>query len=143
MKKYLVLLTFAVLISSDCWACSFPEKTREEMFDDAERVFIGRIISTQLKTEIIENETLDVVNATYQLVESFKGENPQIGIVKEIPFSPGNCMLGLLTGLEYVIYLEDHHFVTLPSGSWGYFNAEAKDVKEELNKLRDISNSGT
>jgi hypothetical protein len=51
-------------------------------------------------------------------------------------------MVGLMTGLEYVIYLEEHDFVTLPSGSWGFFNSEGKDVAPKLEKLKGLAENG-
>ncbi|MBB6088659.1 hypothetical protein [Wenzhouxiangella marina] len=110
-----------------------------ETFERADRVFRAKIIATELRQEDIEGESREVVYATYQLLESFKGENPHIGLVKEYPFAPGNCMLGLLTGLEYVVFLKDGLFVTMPDGSWGYFNVEGSEVAPEIEKLRSFA----
>ena len=117
-----ILLTILVIFSFNSIACSFPERSDSEIFNDAEKV--------------------EVILATYQLVESYKGDLPRKGKVKELPFGPGNCMVGLMTGLEYVIYLEEHDFVTLPSGSWGFFNSEGKDVAPKLEKLKGLAENG-
>ncbi|WP_413662305.1 hypothetical protein ACG1BZ_13735 [Microbulbifer sp. CNSA002] len=136
MTKYFTFLVAFFLLYQEANACSFSRSNEQETFDRAERVFRAKIIATKLVAENHDGDSHEVVNATYQLVESFKGDNPKTGLVKEIPFSPGNCMLGLLTGMEYVFFLKDNLFVTMPNGSWAYFNAEGTQVKPELEKLR-------
>ena len=135
----ILFLVSLILLGNQAVACSFADRTDEEKFSEADRVFRARIIGTKLITEKFDGESEEVVKATYRLIESYKGKNSKKGTVKEIPFGPGNCMLGLLTGMEYVIYLEGNDFVTLPSGSWGYFNAEGTQVVPELEKLRKLS----
>lgn len=44
-------------------------------------------------------------------------------------------MLRLLTGMEYVFFLKDSLYVTMPNGSWAYFNATGSDVAPELATL--------
>ena len=138
--RSLLLLIFIGIACPSAYACSFAEKTPEQRFMNATRVFRAKIISTELSTDRMDGEKFEIVKAKYSLIESYKGKNPKKGIVKEIPFGPGNCMLGLLTGLEYVIYLEGNDYVTMPSGSWGYFNAEGTEVVPELEKLRALAN---
>ena len=132
----IVIVFMLTTLAIDAFACSFSRPNTIETFERADRVFRAKIIATELKQEEFENESQEVVHATYELLESFKGENPQNGMVKEIPFASGNCMLGLLTGLEYVIFLKDNLYVTMPDGSWAYINAEGSDVVPELEKLR-------
>ncbi|WP_413663468.1 hypothetical protein [Microbulbifer sp. CNSA002] len=138
MNKIIITLLLSV-IGQDVLACSFSERSGEEKFKDANRVFRAKIVGTQLGTENLEGETFEIVKAKYKLIESYKGRNTKSGYVKELTFSPGNCMLGLLTGMEYIIYLGDTDFVTLPSGSWGYFNPEGTQVLPELEKLRALA----
>lgn len=78
--------------------------------------------------------------ATYKLLESYKGSNLDEGILKGLPYGPGNCMLLLLTGAEYIVYLQDNDFVMFSTGSWSYFNAKGTEVKPELAKLRELKN---
>jgi len=135
----LFILLFLAAEYSDAFACSFSRPTSLETFERADRVFRAKIIATELRQEDFEGEDREVVYATYKLLESFKGENPQTGLIKEYPFAPGNCMLGLLTGLEYVVFLKDGLFVTMPDGSWGYFNVEGSEVAPEIEKLRSFA----
>ncbi|WP_376693997.1 hypothetical protein [Wenzhouxiangella sp. EGI_FJ10409] len=135
MNRLLLAFVLATLML-DAFACSGSRPNTIETFERADRVFRAKIIATELKLEEFEGESREVVHATYDLLESYKGENPQNGLLKELPFAPGNCMLGLLTGVEYVVFLKDSLYVTMPSGSWAYINAEGSDVAPELEKLR-------
>ena len=135
MNRLLVVLIFTTVTSS-AFACSGSRPNTIETFERADRVFRAKIIATELTQEEFEGESHEVVHATYDLLESYKGENPQKGLLKELPFAPGNCMLGLLTGMEYVVFLKDDLYVTMPDGSWAYINAEGSDVAPELEKLR-------
>lgn len=136
------IAVFLLLFSPACLCCSFPEQSDLERFNNARAVFHAKIIGTELGVETHDGNETEVVFVTYKLIESFKGTQESTGIVKEIPFSPGNCMLGLLTGLEYIIYLEEHDFVTIPSGSWGFFNRKGNHVAPKLKELRELANNG-
>ena len=138
--RNLTSLFILCVISPLSVACSFPEKTDEEQFSEANRVFRAKVVATKLANEKHDGEKYEVVLATFKLLESYKGSNPDEGILKGLPFSPGSCMLPLLTGAEYVIYLQDNDFVLLSTGSWSYFNAEGIDVKPKLAKLREMKN---
>ena len=81
-------------------------------------------------------EQTEVVEANYEVKEVFKGTPPASGIVRDFPFGPGNCSLGLLPGVEYVFYPDENNFVLIFSGSFGFINAEGNDVKPRLEALR-------
>lgn len=130
-----------ILFSLEAGACTFSRPNDQNTFDRADRVFRAKIVATKLNMEEHDGQEKEIVTATYKLLESFKGENPETGIVKEFPFAPGNCMLGLLTGMEYVIVLKDNVFVTMPNGSWAYVNSEGYQTKPELEKLRGYANN--
>lgn len=136
--RNLTLIFILCVLSPFSAACSFPEKTDEEQFSEAKRVFRAKIVATKLANEEHDGEHYEVVLATYKLLESYKGSNPKEGVVKGLAYGPGNCMLPLLTGAEYVIYLQDVDFVLISTGSWSYFNAEGTDVKPKLAKLREL-----
>lgn len=56
-------------------------------------------------------------------------------------FWPGNCGLGLMTGIEYVIFQlgEPLEFASFCTGSFGFFNAEGTEVKPDLDRLRELA----
>ena len=134
---FIAILSF----NTSLWACSFPERSDLEKFEDADRVFRAKIVATELATEKIAGDVGEIVKVTYLLLESYKGNSPKNGVVRELPFGPGNCMIGLMTGAEYVIYIDnEYNFVTLSSGSWGYVNASGTEVAPRIVKLRELSN---
>lgn len=75
MYKLLVATLLAVL-TIDALACSFSRPNTVETYERAERVFRAKIIATELKLGEFDGERREVVHATYDLLESFKGEIP-------------------------------------------------------------------
>ena len=137
-----ILIVLFALISFDSFACKFRDKTDIENFSAAKKIFRAKIVATELTTEIHDGKKRDVVLVTYSLIESYKGVLPGNGIVKEFPYSSGNCMLGLRTGKEYVIYTSEYDFVNRTNGSWGYSNPNGTAVLPKLETLRELAKVG-
>ena len=140
--KYFVFLLFSLAIKNSI-ACSFKHLTEDELFDATSRIFRAKIISTELNVEKIGDQEFEIILAKYRLLESFKGSNPEEGIVKSYLYGIGNCSISILTGAEYVIYLEKNNFISLPSGSWWYLGLEQGGVTPKLNALRDRARKRT
>ena len=139
--KNIFLFIAILFFHTGVWACSFPERSDLEIFEDASRVFRAKIIATNLVTETIAGDKAEIIRVTYKLLESYKGKNPESDIVRELPFGPGNCMIGLMTGMEYIIFIDnEYNFVTLSSGSWGYLNISGTEVVPRIEKLRKLAN---
>jgi len=137
------LLTVLFFLGATCsaYCCSFESKTDEQNFADARTVFHARIVETKVSTVANPGnpqETVEIVEGKYELIESFKGNAPRTGIVRDLRFLPGNCSLGLIAGWEYVFYPNDHDLVLLPTGSFGFFNRDGTEVKPKLEKLRAL-----
>ena len=88
------------------------------------------------------SEQAEVMEAKYEVKEVFKGAPPALGVVRDFPFAPGNCSLGLLPGMEYIFYPDGNNFVLTFSGSFGFINAEGNDVKPRLEALRKQAIAG-
>jgi hypothetical protein len=126
-------------------ACSFKPRSSEELFADASTVFRARVTEVKLATladPSIPTEHVEVVEGRYEIREVFKGAPSRTGIVRDLPFGPGNCSLGLLPGMEYVFFPGEHEMVLLPSGSFAFFNAEGSEVKPRLEALRKLAVPG-
>jgi hypothetical protein len=144
MKRLLVIPLAIVSLSAS--ACSFKEKSNEQLFSSATSIFRARVTEVKLATlanPSMPGQTVEVVEARYEVKEVLKGTPPHSGIVRDLPFGPGNCSLGLLPGMEYVFVPEDHEMVLLPSGSFAYFNAEGAAVKSKLQALREYAARST
>jgi hypothetical protein len=141
MKNLAAVLLLAV-VGLPAGACSFKEKTLEERFTSTKNVFRARITEVRLAKLADPSNPKDmaeVVEARFEIKEVFKGAAPASGIVRDLPFGPGNCSLGLLPGLEYVLFPGEYEMVLLPTGSFSYFNAEATEVKPRLDALRKLA----
>jgi hypothetical protein len=146
---YLLPLVFGLLVQSKSYACSCREESKEEQFRTANYVALIKVTGTALRSikdlrrEIDDyddwkNETPDYVRVSYEELEVFKGRGNAPKHLRELPFGPGNCMLGLFAGMEYVVYLSEDSmgFVVMCSGSFGVFNREGDEVVPVLNLLR-------
>lgn len=141
--KHFVSALFALLIASSAAACSLLKRhTNEELFGKASSAFRARITEAKLVSfanPMNPAERVEVVEAKYEVREVFKGTPPASGIVRDLPFGPGNCSLGLLPGTEYVLFPSENDFVLIYTGSFGFFNAEGSEVKPRLDTLRKLA----
>jgi hypothetical protein len=85
------------------------------------------------------NQKVEVVEARYEVREVLKGLPPASGVVRDMPFGPGNCSLGLLPGLEYVFFPGKYEMVLAPSGSFAYFHEEGIAFQSRLESLRKLA----
>ena len=140
-RKFILFLTliFTQLISNYAGACSGPRYTGKAAFENAKRVFRAKILQTELVFENYEGSDYEIINSKYELLEVYKGNVSENGIVKTIPFFPGNCSVALLTGSEYVIYLGEDDFVYDFNGTWGYLDSEIKKTAEELREIKSYA----
>jgi len=138
-------ITAALLIffGLPAMACSsLKQPTNEELFANASSVFRARV--TEAKLVVItyssaSSKIVEVVEARYEVKEIFKGTPPASGVVRDLPYGPGNCSLGLLPGVEYVFYPGEQDMVLLPSGSFAFINPDGNEVKPRLEELRKLS----
>lgn len=136
--------TFVLLLVSATatFACSFKQRTDEQLIAEAKNVFRARVTEVKLASLVDPTNaarTFEVVEARYEVKEVLKGAPPTSGIVRDLPFGPGNCSLGLLPGLEYVFLPGEHEMVLAPSGSFAYFNTEGTAVQPRLDSLRKLA----
>jgi hypothetical protein len=113
-------------------------------FHNATSVFRARVTEVRLATLTNPSDktrTVEIVEAKYQLKEVFKGRPPEDGIVRDLPFGPGNCSLGRLPGLEYVFFPATQAMVLVPTGSFSYFNMEGTEVVPKLKELRELAST--
>ena len=157
-----LLLLAALFMAPAASACSCEVGTIDENFADSAAAFRIRVTATELRptseldfsgaaikddlsneesAEFVE-KTPEYVRVSFEVIEVFKGESNIPSHLNELVFSPGNCGLGLATGVEYVIFLsgEPLEFASFCSGSFGFFNAEGTKIKPDLDRLRQLAN---
>ena len=160
MRSILLVLAASIL-SFDAYACSCDVGSIDENFAESVAVFRIRVTATELRptseidfagvaaeekvtddeiAEIVE-EMPDYVRVSFEVIEVFKGESSIPPHLYEMIFSPGNCGLGLATGIEYVIFHSGAplEFASFCSGSFGFFNAEGTEIKPDLDRLRELA----
>jgi len=140
--KHILASVLLLASSSATVACSFKERTDAELVAQAKIVFRARVTEVKLATladPANPSQNFEVVEARYEIKEVLKGVPPESGVVRDVPFGPGNCGLVLLPGLEYVFFPGEHNMVLAPTGSFGYFNAEGTAVKPRLDSLRKLA----
>ncbi|MBI3513937.1 MAG: hypothetical protein HY060_07740 [Proteobacteria bacterium] len=145
--QQLVIAVLIVLIGAfPAGACSRapdePEPTVANFFASAKQVFLAPLIRTE---EVRHNDPVykDIpyfIEGRYRIIEILKGQPSADGAVRDLPWGPGNCSLGLLAGHDYLFFVDQRGLVLLPDGSRMFFSLEVQPVKQLLAKLRSLSN---
>lgn len=147
-------------ITSACSMKGGAPSLRQQL-ETAESVFVARVtvarevateevLSPEARAELDETQRSEpLIEASYRLIETLKGEPSANGPVYDLPFAAGNCSLGLLPGWDYVFVLQPpdpefgRHFVGFFSGSFGlgaYRTSDGPD-SSELEEVRTILRS--
>jgi hypothetical protein len=140
--KRTVLLFSLLLLESSAFACSFRPEPLETHFARSKHVFRARVIETKLAILVDPknpSERTEVIEAKFEVKEIFKGGATASGVVRDVPFMPGNCGLGLVPGMEYVFFPGEYDLVLAPDGSFGFINADGNDVRPKLEQLRALA----
>lgn len=146
---YFVFVAFilAALPVKAVFACKcVTGETEQSLFNKADYVAHVKITAAELRdaselgnadSDVIDMANGEYVRVSFEEMEIFKGKRFSPNFLKELPFSNGNCMLGLRPGWEYVIFLgkESNGLVFSCSGSFSFYNST--DVSTKIQKLRE------
>lgn len=165
LKPCLGLTIFCFcLISHAVQACQFEDETAppETFFRKAESAFWGHVTRTEEKTtdslkfmnqaesftthfpksESGKKSGPPIVEATFEVVEVFKGNPPDDHMVRDLVISPGNCATPLLAGFDYMFFIsvkdDGFHYVGLPTGTHVLADGENKQAKEFIQQIRQL-----
>lgn len=145
----LLILSTNVVFACKC-ASGLPQ---EYYFNAAEYVALVKVNSTELRpSEELSKDAQGILEGTgfvsqyirisFDEQEVFKGMDNKPDYLMEWIRGGGNCALGLLPGLEYVVFLrkDSMGFVRDCTGTRGYFE-ETDDNGEDvrLKLLRDLA----
>lgn len=151
LLKICVALFLTLLPMKEVLACKCAMgETERSRFDSAEYVAHVKITATELKdsSELgggASDFSPEYVRVSFEEVEVFKGARFSPNYLKEFPYANGNCTIGLMPGLEYVIFLtkESMGFVANCSGTFGVDNvATSEEVSPRIKKLREWVKKG-
>ncbi|MBK8815890.1 MAG: hypothetical protein IPN42_10475 [Methylococcaceae bacterium] len=152
MKRqiFVVRITFLICLSiwiSPSYACNCPIGTTDELFfSESKLVFRVRITANELRpsqelnVDKSSSEAIgpEYVRAKYRLLEVFKGKPSAEGYLNLLVYTnTGNCAVDLMTGVEYVIFLDaKDDFIIACSRSFPVFVNENVGRVEKLRKLK-------
>jgi hypothetical protein len=140
-SRLLAAIIAATVAATPVLACSSdpsaPQPTTADLFRDAKRVFLARMVRTEARAEP-DSHGWPVVEGRYRILETFKGRPDPNGAVLDPAFGPGNCALGLLAGSDHGFFVNEVGDVVLTTGSRIVFNRAAEPVKQLLAELRGL-----
>jgi hypothetical protein len=151
LLKIFVALLFTLLPIKEVLACTCSMgETERSRFDDAAYVAHVKITATELRdSSELGNDASDFspeyVRVSFEEMEVFKRPKVSPDYLKEFPYANGNCVIGLRTGLEYVVFLakESMGFVANCSGTFGVDNvATSEELSSRIKKLREWGKKG-
>lgn len=110
---FICLLAF----TNTAWAFQCPERSQEQLYDEAERAFLVYITETKLNEELYKQlskgypageddfEAVKAIFATYDIIEEFKGDPTyKPALVDFLGISTG--YVGLTPGVYFLVFLE-------------------------------------
>lgn len=127
--------------------------TLEESFSSATEVFVAHLIKV-IEKDIPPSwgdadKSSKILEASYSLTETIRGDPPSSGKLYDLVFGIGNCSIGLMVGWDYVVFVRPNEelpkirFVGMLSGT---FPLNGKDANQDLARVRTLaqksSNSG-
>jgi predicted ribonuclease YlaK len=119
----IVALFAGLLTSNTLLACSCLETTTEEKYKNASMVFIGHIVQAKEITNGPKTHEFKLnryIEATYDVVEVFKGAPNNRGVLADDVVRDGSCAVGVLPGVNYIIFLDKSNTVSLCDGTHIY-----------------------
>jgi hypothetical protein len=140
------ILSYLLLLPTLSQGCSCVPSTELELFRAAHTVALIKVTETRLVSDsdarpwqpnIDPNfvPELDVVEAHFRVIESFKVSTSMPEIVRALPPGFGNCSPGLIAGMYYVVYLTRHELLGTCSGTHNV-NIWYRNFNKDLAKLR-------
>jgi len=110
-------------------------------FSAAKAVFRARVTGvtrTSISDPTVPNKTRPIVEATYTVVEIFKGPVPSKARSWDGPYGIGACSIEFVPTMEYVLYVDSRGMVS-GTDSFGFKPAQAEEVKSRIDDVRRLS----
>jgi hypothetical protein len=138
--RHLIILIACSLVSMPVSSCILkPGHTDADFYNDAQEVFVARIVKTELlpMRDCVEGDMCNYVIGHFDLIQTLKGTPPHRGEVREFISAPGMCSLGFLPGWYYVFYtaLQKDPMALYTEGSFplgAYYDDSAKQIVRRL-----------
>jgi hypothetical protein len=150
MKQYAILIagSLSLVLAMPAMACSSlkPFPTEDQLFASSSAVFLAHLQRVEEVGSVTPNTEHGagngdkIVEGTFRLLETIKGQPPADNKIKSLAYGTGNCSLPLLAGNDYLFFLESDNFVLLwHGGAEALINIESAPTREMLDKLRNLA----
>jgi len=158
--NYLLFLILGAMLFAPTlsYACSCRGETDlKSRFIRAQDVVIAEVMDTKLVKTVHKEHDLEYIVADIQVIKNFKQDEdnglPPAQVIDLVP-ETGNCSIALISGMEYVFFVDDKHYQDEESEiGWlkqdNYVgrctgshiaNIYSVDFKAELAELKKLSN---
>ncbi|MFP4097607.1 MAG: hypothetical protein ACLFP8_05840 [Alphaproteobacteria bacterium] len=107
-----ISLLFTTITPAKACSCIRPQ-TMEAHFNRAKHVLLAEITNTKLVKTVHKEHDLEYIIANIDIIKSFKTNNNEksaISQVIDLVPEEGNCSIGLISGQEYVFFVDDHQY---------------------------------
>jgi hypothetical protein len=126
-------------------ACSWDRTvSHEQLFAQATSVFIGHIVRTAEVEASFDGQRETIIEGAVRVVEVLKGPPPADGKIRSRIWGPGNCTIPIMAGIDYLLFVYEDNFISLPGGSTplpslkeDLQDNETKRLLRSLRQLRD------
>lgn len=114
-RNYLLSLFLGTLFFAPAFshACTCRGATDlQSQFIRAQDVVIAEVINTELIKTVHKEHDLEYIVASIEVIEDLKRHPDNTDLTKVIDLVPeiGNCSIALISGMEYVFFVDDHHY---------------------------------
>ena len=147
MRWVLVFFVVPILLLTICEAsaCSWDRTlSHEQLFAQATSVFIGHIVETKEVEAAVDGERQMVIEGAFRVVEVLKGPPLVSGKIRSHVYSPGNCAIPMVAGINYLLFIYEDNLNSFPTGSMALSSLkedlqdqETRQLLRGLRRLRD------
>lgn len=144
----IIAYSLLVIFNSSAKACQFEDSSAsiDVFYKKATTVFTAHLNETRERRDYILRVLIDkpvpIVEGKFEVVEELKGKPPTDGIVRDLPFGPGNCSIPLLVGLDYLFMWGEtdgeYHYVGMPTGSRPLHSLKSEAAQKFIAQLREL-----
>jgi hypothetical protein len=145
MRRCVCFFVAAILLITirDANACSWDRSISfEQLFAQATSVFIGHVIRTEEAEDSIDGERQMIIEGAVRVVEVLKGPSPAGGKIRSRVYSPGNCAIPIMAGIDYLLFIYEDNLISYPSGSRALpslkEDLQDNETKQVLRRLRQV-----
>ena len=152
----IAVLFIAIGLPNKVYAFKCPaNQTIEDLYDDAERVFLIYVTETKLEEslndkyggldlrESIEQEAVKFISVSYKVIEDFKGDQDFQPTLLDM-LGIGTGYVGLTPGVYYLVMLPvqeksevgDYRYVSLCDVPYSHYRLNVERFQDELEILR-------